>query len=85
MSMRSKNMMNFSLCPFPFCRNFDVVLGAINTALTETEHYSVKRQILAIIARDFPLNMLLARFPSIGIHQLKAARKHAMSKGNVNI
>jgi len=59
-------------------------MGAINTAFTETDHYSTKRQILGIIAGDFPLSMLHARFPGINSYQLKAARKHAMSKGNLN-
>ncbi|CAF2117722.1 unnamed protein product [Rotaria magnacalcarata] len=55
-------------------KGFDVVMSAINNALDESNRYSIKRQILAIIAR----------FSGIGIHQIKAARKHAFDKGNMN-
>lgn len=59
-------------------------MNAINTALSEANHYSTKRQILGIIANDFPINMLHGRFSGIGIHQLKAARKHAQEKGIIS-
>ncbi len=45
-------------------------------------HFSTKRQILALVAADFPMTLLRARFPSISIYQLKAARKHAICNGN---
>ncbi|CAF5079346.1 unnamed protein product, partial [Rotaria magnacalcarata] len=64
---------NLAMYDRPIC-GFDVVMSAINNALDESNHYSIKRRILAIIAR----------FSGIGIHQIKAARKHAFDKGNMN-
>ena len=59
-------------------------MTAINTALSDTDQLSTKRQILALVAADFPPSVLHARFPGISDYQIKAARKHAYSKGNLN-
>ncbi|CAF3154566.1 unnamed protein product [Rotaria sp. Silwood2] len=56
-------------------------MTAINTALTNADHYSIKRQILGIVAADFPSGVLRAHLPSVNSYQIKAARKHAYSKG----
>ncbi|CAF4448055.1 unnamed protein product [Rotaria sp. Silwood2] len=61
--------------------NFDTTMTAINTALTNADHYSIKRQILGIVAADFPSGVLRAHLPSVNSYQIKAARKHAYSKG----
>ncbi|CAF4119051.1 unnamed protein product [Rotaria sp. Silwood2] len=60
-------------------KSFDAVMTAINTALTDTDHYSTKRQILGIVAADFPIGVLHDRFPGISDYQIKTARKHAYS------
>jgi len=59
-------------------------MTAINTALTNADHYSIKRQILGIVAADFPPRVLRAHLPSVNSYQIKAARKHAYGKGNIN-
>ena len=54
---------------------------AINNAIENAEHYSTKRQLLAIVAADYPSTVLHAYFPTVTDFQIKAARKHAYLYG----
>jgi len=50
---------------------------AMKTAIENAEHYSTKRQLLAVVAADFRSSVLRAHFPRITDYQIKAARHHA--------
>jgi hypothetical protein len=50
---------------------------AINTAIENAEYYSTKRQLLAVVAADFPSSILRTYFPTVTDYQIKAARNHA--------
>lgn len=53
----------------------------INYAIENADHSSTKRQLLALVAADFPSSVLRAHFPSVTNYQIKAARKHAYRLG----
>lgn len=54
---------------------------AIKTAIENVEHYSTKKQLLAIVAGDFPASVLRKHFPNITNYQIKIARYHAYRFG----
>ena len=56
-------------------------MATINNAIESAEHYSTKRQLLAIVAANYPSTVLCAHFPTVTDFQIKAARKHAYLYG----
>jgi uncharacterized protein (DUF433 family) len=56
-------------------------MAAINIAVENAQHYSTKRQLLGIIAGDFPPSTIHAHFPGVTDYQIKAAKKHAHGSG----
>jgi hypothetical protein len=59
----------------------NAAMASISIAYANAEHFSTKRQILAIVAGDFPFSTLQAHFPDATEDLIKQARKHAYSKG----
>ena len=53
-----------------------MAMAAINNPIESAEHYSRKRQLLAIVAADYSSTVLRAHFPIVTDFQIKAARKY---------
>lgn len=70
--------MQFSLLPY---RQFDVAMQAMVDAYNNAQHWSVRRQILAIIVADFSISVIKRYFPNISDWKIKSARLHAYCKG----
>jgi hypothetical protein len=56
-------------------------MQAMADAYNNAQHWSVRRQILAIIVADFPVSVIKQYFPNISDWKLKSARHHAYCKG----
>ena len=54
---------------------------AIKSAIESADHYSTKKQLLAIVAADVPSSTLRTHFPTVTDYQIKAARNHAYRCG----
>ena len=56
-------------------------MQALVDAYENAEHWSTKRQILAIIVADFPVKLIEQYFPNISKWKIKSARSHAHFNG----
>ena len=56
-------------------------MRAMVDAYSNAQHWSVGRQILAIIVADFPSSMVKQYFPNISEWKIKSARHHAHCEG----
>ena len=66
---------------FPLCyRESDVAIQAMVDAYNNAQHWSVRRQILSIIATDFPAPLLRQYFPNMSEWKIKSARRHTYGK-----
>lgn len=61
------------------------VMMSLTNAYTHVDHFSTKRQILAIVATDFPSSTLKAYFPGATDYLIKQAREHAYQNGMCQI
>ena len=73
-----RNEWNSLLLPH---RKFDVAMRAMFDAYSNAQHWSVRRQILAIVVADFPTSVLKQYFPNISEWKIKSARHHAHCEG----
>ncbi|CAF3310118.1 unnamed protein product [Rotaria sp. Silwood2] len=54
---------------------------SLSNAYSNTDYFGTKRQILAIVATDFPRSTLKAYFPGVTDDLIKEARNHAYNSG----
>ena len=57
------------------------VMTSLSSAYANVDYLSTKRQILAIVAADFPSSTLKAYFPGATNYLIKQARDHAYQNG----
>jgi len=62
-------------------RDFDVVMRSLSDAWNRANHWSTRRQILAIIAGDLHSYVIREYFSGVTDWQIKIARRHAYSTG----
>lgn len=56
-------------------------MQALVDAYENAEHWSIRRQILAIIVADFPKKVIQDYFPNLSSWKLSSARAHARLNG----
>ncbi len=56
-------------------------MQALVDAYENAEHWSTRRQILAIIVADFPTKVIQQYFPNISNWKISSARSHAYFNG----
>jgi hypothetical protein len=56
-------------------------MQAMVDAYNNAQHWSVRRQILAIMAAGFPVSVIKQYFPNISDWKIKSARHHTYCKG----
>jgi len=56
-------------------------MDTIACAISEADHYSTRRQLLSIIAKNFSVNTLLTRLPGVSEYLIKESRKLVYDKG----
>ena len=56
-------------------------MRAMVDAYSNAQHWSVRRQILAIFVADFPSSMVKQYFPNVSQWKIKSARHHAHCEG----
>ena len=56
-------------------------MNTISSAISETDHYSTRRQLLSIVAGDFSVSTLRARLPGVSEYLIKEARKLVYHEG----
>ena len=59
----------------------NTAMMSLSNAYSNTDYFGTKRQILAIVATDFPASTLKAYFPGVTDDLIKEARKHAYNNG----
>lgn len=64
-----------------FSRDFDLVMKSLSDAWNRAEHWSTRRQILAIVAADLNSSLIKQNFSGASDWQIKMARRHAFSIG----
>ena len=65
-------------------RNFrddEMMILSLTDAYSRAEHWSVKRQLLSIVAADLPSYVLKSEFTGLTDWKIKQARKHAFFSG----
>jgi hypothetical protein len=55
----------YNFCPFFSPRDYEVVIRSLTDAYSRAEHWSTKRQLLSIVARDLPPRLLKVEFPGL--------------------
>jgi hypothetical protein len=60
-------------------------MQALVDAYENTEHWSTRRQILAIIVADFPVKVIEQYFPNLSKWKIKSARSHAHFNGKKSV
>ncbi len=68
-----------------FYSDFNIAMDALVDAWNRADHWSSKRQLLAIVAGDLRSYMLKQHFQGVTDWQIKAARKHAYSMGRISV
>lgn len=56
-------------------------MQALVDAYENAEHWSTKRQILAIVVADFPVKIVKQYFPNLSMWKINSARAHAHFNG----
>ena len=56
-------------------------MKSLSNAYVNAEHFSTKRQILAIVAPDFSISTIKENFPDVTDYLIKQARNHAYQNG----
>ena len=59
----------------------DSIMNTIAGAVSEADHYSTRRQLLSIVAGNFPMSTLRARLPGVSEYLIKEARKLVYREG----
>lgn len=66
---------------FVFLRDYATIIECLRDAYSRAEHWSMKRQLLSIVAADMPTRLLKLEFPGLTDWKIKAARAQAMFHG----
>jgi len=56
-------------------------MKSLSNAYSNADHFATKRQILAIVAPDFPISTIKEYFPGATDYLIKQARSHAYQNG----
>ena len=59
------------------------MMKSLSDAWNRANHWSTRRQILAIIAGDLRSHVIKEHFPGVTVGLIKAARSHAYSIGKI--
>lgn len=57
-------------------------MRSVSDAWDRADHWSTRRQILAIVAGDLNSVVIKEHFPGVSDWQIRMARRHAYSMGN---
>jgi hypothetical protein len=60
-------------------------MQALADAYDNAEHWSIRRQILAIVVADFPNKLIKQYFPNVTRWKMQAARSHARFNGMLEL
>ncbi len=60
-------------------------MQALVDAYENAEHWSTRRQILAIVVADFPIKVVKQYFPNISKWKIESARSHAHFNGEETV
>jgi hypothetical protein len=59
-------------------------MRSLSDAWNRADHWSIRQQILAIVAGDLERNVIEEYFPGVSKSQIKRARRHAHSTGEIS-
>lgn len=68
-----------------FRSDFDIVMRALVDAYENADHWSIRRQLLAIISADFPTSLIQKYFIGLSRWKIESSRIHARNFGKYEL
>lgn len=69
---------------YTYDRDGKVIMEAISEAYSNADHWSTKRQLLSIVAADFPFQMIKEYVPDLTLWKFNESRRQAKLNGLTN-